>query len=110
MSDGRMIELELSNIEEIKPSQLSLMPDDLVGHMTAQKLADVLPYFETLKTQYLPCYKTQDRCRHAELAVNTTLGEIAIVFSDLVYTHLRWIAEKRQIVPRQDDVACNQRF
>ena len=44
MSDGRMIELELSNIEEIKPSQLSLMPDDLVGHMTAQKLADVLTY------------------------------------------------------------------
>ena len=44
MSDGRMIELELSNIEEIKPSQLSLMPDVLVGHMTAQKLADVLTY------------------------------------------------------------------
>ena len=44
MSDGRMIELELSNIEEIKPSQLSLMPDDLVGQMTAQKLADVLTY------------------------------------------------------------------
>ena len=51
MSDGRMIELELSNIEEIQPSQLSLMPDDLVSQMTAQKLADVLTYLETLKTQ-----------------------------------------------------------
>ena len=110
MPDSRMIELELSNIEEIKPSQLSLMPDDLVGHMTAQKLADVLPYFETLKTQNLPCYKTQDRCRHAELAVKTTGSEIAIDFSDIGYTLVRWIAEKRQIVPRQDDVACNQRF
>ena len=51
MSDGRMIELELSNIEEIQPSQLSLMPDDLVSQMTVQKLADVLTYLETLKTQ-----------------------------------------------------------
>ncbi len=95
MPDSRMIELELSNIEEIKPSQLSLMPDDLVGHMTAQKLADVLTYLETLKTQYLRCYKTQDRCRHAELAVKPLRRKVAIDFSDIVYTHLRWIAEKR---------------
>jgi putative heme-binding domain-containing protein len=48
-SDQREIRLRRSDIEEQKPSELSIMPAGLENTMTRQELADLLAYLKSLK-------------------------------------------------------------
>jgi putative heme-binding domain-containing protein len=48
-SDQREIRLRRSDIEEQKPSELSIMPAGLENTMSRQELADLLAYLKSLK-------------------------------------------------------------
>ena len=46
---GDEIRLKPADIKSRRRSQLSMMPEDLVNHMTEQQLVDLLEYLSTLK-------------------------------------------------------------
>jgi putative heme-binding domain-containing protein len=47
--NGDEIRLKPSDIKSRRRSQLSMMPEDLVNHMTEQQLVDLLEYLTTLR-------------------------------------------------------------
>ena len=47
--NGEEIRLKPSDITSRRKSQLSMMPEDLVNHMTAAQLVDLLEYLTTLR-------------------------------------------------------------
>ncbi len=49
-SDGKLLDVETSDIEAIQTSPVSLMPEDLATQMSAEQLTDLLAYLETLKS------------------------------------------------------------
>ena len=50
-TDGRIYDLDTEEIEEISRMKMSLMPEQLATSMTAQGLADLVAYLESLKSE-----------------------------------------------------------
>jgi len=49
IQDGTLRRLDVASIESEKPSEVSLMPENLVASMSAEQLADLLAYLSQLK-------------------------------------------------------------
>jgi putative heme-binding domain-containing protein len=48
-AQGKDVVLAAADVEEVRPSRVSLMPDGQLGELTAQEAADLVAYLASLK-------------------------------------------------------------
>ncbi len=57
LASGKLRSIKRSNIEEMKSTNVSMMPEDLINNVSKQEFADLLGYLETLHTSELNAWK-----------------------------------------------------